>query len=111
MNRRSLLTLAAAAAATTACGTFPREAADATAQADRLRAAETAFAATMAARDLSAFASFLADDAVFINGGKPLRGKPAVVAHWQRFYAGPRAPFSWKPDIIELSEAGRLGYS
>ena len=111
MNRRSLLTLAAAAAATTACGTFPREAADATAQADRLRAAETAFAATMAARDLSAFASFLADDAVFINGGKPLRGKPSVVAHWQRFYAGPRAPFSWKPDIIELSEAGRLGYS
>ena len=111
MNRRSLLTLAAAAVATTACGSIARDTVDATAQADRLRAAETAFAATMAARDLNAFASFLADDAVFINGGKPLRGKAAVVAHWQRFYAGPRAPFSWKPEIIELAESGRLGYS
>ncbi len=39
MNRRSLLTLAGTAVATTACGSIPREAVDATAQADRLRAA------------------------------------------------------------------------
>ena len=39
----------------------------------------------------------IAEDAVFINGGKPLRGKAAIVEHWRRFYSGPRAPFSWKP--------------
>ena len=61
--------------------------------------------------DRGAFATFIADDAVFINGGKPLRGKAAIVAHWQRFYAGPRAPFSWKPEIVEVVESGRLGYS
>jgi len=109
MNRRLLLTLAAAAA-TTACGSMRREV-DVPSLPDRLRAAETAFAATMAARDLGAFATFIADDAVFINGGKPLRGKPAIVAHWQRFYAGPRAPFSWRPEIVEVIESGRLGYS
>ena len=111
MNRRSLLTLAAAAVATTACGSIPREAVDLTARADRLRAAETAFAATMAARDLAAFATFIAEDAVFINGGKPLRGKAAIVEHWRRFYSGPRAPFSWKPEIVEVLGSGRLGYS
>jgi len=37
---------------------------------------ELAFAASMAARDHAAFASFLADDAVFLNGGRgELRGK------------------------------------
>ena len=109
MTRRLLLALAAAAA-TTACGSIRREA-DAPALPDRLRAAKIAFAATMAARDLGAFATFIADDAVFINGGKPLRGKAAIVAHWQRFYSGPRAPFSWKPAIVEVIEGGRLGYS
>ena len=110
MNRRLLLTFAAAAA-TSACGTMQRDADAPSARPDNLHAAETAFAATMAARDLGAFATFIADDAVFINGGKPLRGKAAIVAHWQRFYAGPRAPFSWKPEIVEVVESGRLGYS
>ena len=110
MNRRLLLTLAAALA-TTACGTLRPRDPDPLAQPDRLRAAETAFAATMAARDLDAFATFIADDAVFINGGKPLRGKAAIVEHWRRFYTGPRAPFSWKPEIVEVVASGRLGYS
>ena len=110
MKRRLLLTFAAATA-TTACTTIGPRAPDAAALPERLRAAETAFAATMAARDHAAFATFIADDAVFINGGKPLRGKAAIVEHWRRFYIGPRAPFSWKPEIVEVTGAGRLGYS
>ena len=40
---------------------------------------ERAFAATMAARDQAAFASFIAEDAVFLNGGRgELRGKAAI---------------------------------
>jgi uncharacterized protein (TIGR02246 family) len=73
--------------------------------------AETAFARSMADRDLAAFAAFVADDAVFLNGGKPLRGKAAVVAHWRRFFEGPQAPFSWKPDLVEVLETGQLAQS
>ena len=110
MKRRLLLALATAIVAA-GCTTLPPRAVDAAVQPERLRAAETAFAATMAARDLAAFATFIADDAVFINGGKPLRGKAAIVEHWRRFYSGPRAPFSWKPEIVEVLGSGRLGYS
>ena len=109
MDRRLMLMLGASASLG-ACTGMPRVS-DATPPADRLRAAETAFAATMAARDVDAFASHLADDAVFINGGKPLRGKAAIVEHWKRFYAAPRAPFSWKPELVEVIDSGRLGYS
>ena len=38
-------------------------------------AAETAFAQTMADRDLEAFAAFVADDAIFSPGPNTLRGK------------------------------------
>ena len=109
MDRRLMLMLGASASLG-ACTGMPRVS-DATPPADRLRASETAFAATMAARDVDAFASHLADDAVFINGGKPLRGKAAIVEHWKRFYAAPRAPFSWKPELVEVIDSGRLGYS
>ena len=65
----------------------------------------------MADRDHSAFASFIADEAVFLSGGKPLRGKRAVVAAWKRFYTSPKAPFSWRPDHVEVLDSGGLGYS
>lgn len=72
---------------------------------------EIAFARTMAERDHVAFTSFLADEAVFLNGGKPLRGRNAVAAHWKRFYTEPRAPFSWKPDHVQVLDSGGLAYS
>lgn len=75
----------------------------------QLRAAETAFAKSMADRDFAAFSALVADDAVFINGGQPLRGKPAVLAHWKRFFDGAAAPFAWKPEIVEVS--GAIGYT
>ncbi|HET7843032.1 MAG TPA: nuclear transport factor 2 family protein [Xanthomonadales bacterium] len=71
-------------------------------------AAETAFAQTMADRDFAAFGSFIADDAVFLNGGKPLRGKAAILAFWQKFYADAEAPFAWKPDLVQVLPTGAL---
>jgi ketosteroid isomerase-like protein len=110
MNVRRSLLLATAALPAAGCATRPatqpREAAIA-----EVRAAEVAFAVTMARRDAAAFAGYVADDAVFINGGSPLRGKPAVIEFWSRFFLGPAAPFSWQPEIIEVSGDGVLGYS
>ncbi len=85
-----------------------------TSQSDRIKQvteAEIAFAKTMADRDHAAFMDFVADDAVFLNGGKPLRGKAAVGAHWQQFYAGPDAPFTWKPELVEVIGSGNLAQS
>ena len=79
--------------------------------AEQVRASETAFAASMASRDFQAFAGWIADDATFVNGGKPLRGKAAVLVHWARFFKSPAAPFAWKPEIVEVIESGRLAYS
>src|SRR6188474_1886055 len=45
---------------------------------------ERAFARTMAERNFNAFTSFLADDAVFYAGQKPIRGKQAVADDWKR---------------------------
>jgi ketosteroid isomerase-like protein len=73
--------------------------------------AEDAFAKTMADRDHAAFMRWVADDAVFLNGGKPLRGKAAIGEYWKRFYAGPTAPFSWKPDLVEVVGTGNLAQS
>src|SRR6478735_8058172 len=77
--------------------------------ADSLRAAETSFARSMADRNFDAFAAHVADDAVFINGGKPLRGKAEVLAFWKRFFDQTDAPFSWRPEIAEV--AGNFGYT
>ena len=74
-------------------------------------AVETAFAKTMADRDFTAFASFVSEEAVFLNGGKPLRGKAAVLAHWQKFFVAAKAPFSWKHDIVVVLPSGTLAQS
>ncbi|WP_202419766.1 YybH family protein [Pseudoduganella guangdongensis] len=72
---------------------------------------ERAFAASMAKRDHQAFASFLADEAVFIHGPKTFRGKDAVAAEWKAFYEKPEAPFSWEPDAVEVLDSGTLAHS
>lgn len=78
--------------------------------AQQVRDAENAFAATMAARDLEAFASFLAEDAIFF-GRSTMRGKAAVIEAWKPFYEGPDAPFSWRSETVEVLDSGRLAYS
>lgn len=76
---------------------------------DQVFAAERAFAATMAARDLQAFASFVSEEAIFFSGDV-LRGKQAVVAGWTPLFAG-EAPFSWEPDQVEVVQSGTLALS
>lgn len=72
-----------------------------------VRATETAFAKTMADRDLAAFGTFIASDAVFVED-PPLRGRAAIVAGWKALFDGAQAPFSWEPDTVVVLDSGRL---
>ena len=72
---------------------------------------ERAFAATMAKRDHQAFTSFLADETIFYNGPKVLRGKESVAAEWKALYEKPEAPFSWEPDQVDVLDSGTLAHS
>jgi ketosteroid isomerase-like protein len=76
----------------------------------RVRAREAAFARTMADRDLSAFATFVSEEALFLGPGV-LRGRPAVTEGWKRYFEGDRAPFSWAPDRVEVVDSGTLAIS
>lgn len=75
-----------------------------------VRAAECAFAQSMADRDLTAFARHVADDTVFFAPGMR-RGKAAVLEGWKRWFEGPQAPFSWAPEQVEVLQDGSLAYS
>jgi ketosteroid isomerase-like protein len=75
-----------------------------------VREAELGFAGTMARRDLAAFATYLADEAVFF-AAEAIRGKAAVVAAWTPFFEGEDAPFSWAPETVEVLESGTLAIS
>ncbi|MGH7580190.1 MAG: YybH family protein [Gemmatimonadales bacterium] len=73
--------------------------------------AESSFAATMANRDTAAFAAFLAPDAIFFGEKSVMRGKRAVVDGWRGLFAGPSAPFSWRPETVEVLDSGTLAHS
>ena len=73
--------------------------------------AESSFAATMAHRDLDAFAKFLSPEAVFFGDTAVFRGKAKVVQAWRKFYEGPDPPFAWKPGVIEVLPSGTLALS
>jgi ketosteroid isomerase-like protein len=78
----------------------------------QVRDAENGFAATMAKRDYQAFASFIADDAVFFDReNTAFRGKQAVVDSWKGLYEKPEAPFSWRSESVEVSDSGTLAHS
>jgi ketosteroid isomerase-like protein len=104
---RALAMVCALAAVLTASAA---ERADTDRLAQEVRAAETAFAKSMADRDLEAFAALVDDEAVFFGAGV-LRGKAAVVDDWKKFFKGPQAPFSWEPKEVEVLDSGRLGIS
>jgi ketosteroid isomerase-like protein len=73
-----------------------------------VRKTETAFAKSMADRDAAAFASFLSDEAVFFGPKLVSRGKAAVAEQWKRYFTAPDAPFSWKPEEVEVLDSGTL---
>jgi len=107
MMKRLLLTVMSLIAA----GPAPHAQVNVTTLANQVRDTERAFARTMADRDHAAFASFLSDEAVFLSDGDALRGKAAIASGWQRFYDGPRPPFSWDPDRVEVLDSGTLALS
>ena len=76
-----------------------------------VRAAERAFAKTMADRDHGAFQTFVAEDAIFLSEKGVLRGRQAVADGWKRFYEGAEAPFAWEPERVEVIESGALAIS
>lgn len=77
----------------------------------QVMATERAFAKTMAERDHTAFATFIADEAIFFSGSKPLRGKQKIVEAWAGFFEKPNPPFSWEPEDVEVLESGNLALS
>lgn len=77
----------------------------------QVRDTENAFAATMAARDLEGFTSFLADEAIFSGQKRAMRGKAEVVEGWKGFFQGEKAPFSWHSESVEVLSDGTLAYS
>ena len=79
--------------------------------ADRARAAETAFAKTMADRDWEAFKACISREAVFFGRQGILRGRDAVAEGWKPYFAGPRPPFSWEPEQVEALPSGGLALS
>jgi ketosteroid isomerase-like protein len=79
--------------------------------AQEVRAAEKAFAKSMADRKLDAFATHVSTEALFFGGRGVLRGRDSVVAGWKRFFEGDGAPFSWDPETVEVLESGTLGLS
>jgi len=96
-----------------ALGILPHGAASAASDSahDQVWAAETAFARSMAERNVQAFAEFIADEAVFFAGTTALRGKAKVVEGWAGFFADKEAPFSWAPDQVEVLASGTLALS
>jgi ketosteroid isomerase-like protein len=79
---------------------------------EQVRRAETAFAKTMADRDLAAFTGFLASDALFLASGVAARGPEAITARWKRFYdLKQQAPFSWAPEFVEVLDSGTIATS
>jgi ketosteroid isomerase-like protein len=79
---------------------------------EQVRATERAFAKTMADRDHVAFISFLSDETVFFASSiTVLHGPKQVADSWKRFYDGPKAPFSWEPEQVEVLSSGTLALS
>jgi ketosteroid isomerase-like protein len=75
---------------------------------EQVRKTEAAFAGTMAGRNAAAFASLLADEAVFLSNGRVTRGAREVAARWKAYFDGPQAPFSWAPEQVEVLDSGVL---
>jgi ketosteroid isomerase-like protein len=86
-------------------------AADHQALIEQVRATERAFAATMAARDFTAFTRYVSEEAVFFDGDSATHGREAITKQWKPYFEGAQAPFSWQPQTIEVLPSGTLAHS
>ena len=100
------LTLAASGALS---APLPSEA-DLAATAAEVKAAEIAFARTMADRKFDRFGDFVAEDAVF-NGATVEIGRTEVLKAWKMYFDAAQAPFSWSPDAVAPSADRRHAVS
>jgi len=105
--RHALVILAALTLAATASA----QPADLSPKAREVWQAELTFAKTMADRDHAAFATFVAEDGIFVGATRVLRGRAEVAGGWKPFYEGPTAPFSWEPEQVVVLESGTLALS
>ena len=48
---------------------------------------------------------------MFFDGKAVLRGKAAVATGWKPYFEGPKAPFSWAPDQVQVLADGTLALS
>jgi len=78
---------------------------------EQVRRTEIAFAKSMADRDARAFAAFLSNEAIFIGPAGTARGARPIIERWSRFFDGPKAPFSWTPDTVEVLDSGTIALS
>ena len=73
-----------------------------------LRETETAFAASVANQDWDRFASFIADEAIFVSGAVQ-HGKQAILEGWAVFFQEGAPKLVWKPEVVEIQDDGELG--
>jgi ketosteroid isomerase-like protein len=78
---------------------------------EQVRQTEIAFAKSMADRNAAAFASFLSKETIFLSNGRATRGAAQVASAWKRYFDGPKAPFSWSPEFVEVVDSGSLALS
>ena len=88
---------------------LPSEA-DIAATAAEVKAAEIAFAKSMADRRFDRFTDFVAEDAVF-NGREMQVGRAAVLKNWKPYFDAPKPPFSWAPDAVAPTADRRYAVS
>jgi ketosteroid isomerase-like protein len=75
-----------------------------------VRATETAFAKTLADRDVKGFMRMIAPDVIWL-ADVPLRGPAQVLTRWQKYFDAPQPPFSWSPETVEVQDGGKLALS
>jgi ketosteroid isomerase-like protein len=78
---------------------------------EQVSSTERAFAQTLADRDFKAFLTFLSPDAIFFSGTTVEHGPAEIATVWSPFFNGSRAPFSWRPDHVEVTPDGKLALS
>jgi len=78
---------------------------------EQVRRTENAFAQSMADRDFDAFGQFLSEEAVFFSDANVSHGKAEVQAAWKPLFESKDAPFSWRPEQVEVLPSGTLAHS
>jgi len=114
--QRGLSLLAAATIAACSSSAPPRHTAAAPAAPpasarQQVLATEQAFAKTMADRNFNAFMRFVSSEAIFFSGSRGEHGGAEVATAGKPFFSGPTAPFSWRPDTVEVLPSGKLALS